>query len=151
MADRGTGFLPIVGNPYELLVIVGADFGLRSAARSSDADGAKREDPLPLDGGANELGIAKPRGDFVSLRLLKCYFERLPDVASENALTASSKLLFGCCAVPSNYTDPFWSNLGAGFSIVGGRSPRWPRPQMEPGMQAPLTAGFGAQPTRDST
>ncbi|HEY2403410.1 MAG TPA: hypothetical protein VGI23_23860 [Steroidobacteraceae bacterium] len=24
-------------------------------------------------------------------------------------------------AEPSNYTDPFWSNLGAGFSIVGGR------------------------------
>ncbi len=22
---------------------------------------------------------------------------------------------------PSNYTDPFWSNIGAGFSIVGGR------------------------------
>jgi hypothetical protein len=24
-------------------------------------------------------------------------------------------------AEPSNYTDPFWSNIGAGFSIVGGR------------------------------
>ena len=24
-------------------------------------------------------------------------------------------------AQPSNYTDPFWSNIGAGFSIVGGR------------------------------
>ncbi|HET8977057.1 MAG TPA: hypothetical protein VFN87_02805, partial [Solirubrobacteraceae bacterium] len=24
-------------------------------------------------------------------------------------------------AQPSNYTDPFWSNVGAGFSIVGGR------------------------------
>src|SRR3984957_15102238 len=22
---------------------------------------------------------------------------------------------------PSNYTDPFWSNVGAGFSLVGGR------------------------------
>src|SRR5262249_16618800 len=25
-------------------------------------------------------------------------------------------------AQPSNYTDPFWSNAGAGFSIVGGRT-----------------------------
>jgi hypothetical protein len=25
-------------------------------------------------------------------------------------------------AQPSNYTDPFWSNIGAGFSIVGGRT-----------------------------
>ena len=25
-------------------------------------------------------------------------------------------------AQPSNYTDPFWSNVGAGFSIVGGRT-----------------------------
>jgi sugar lactone lactonase YvrE len=25
-------------------------------------------------------------------------------------------------AEPSNYTDPFWSNLGAGFSLVGGRT-----------------------------
>ena len=24
-------------------------------------------------------------------------------------------------AQPSNYTDPFWSNVGAGFSLVGGR------------------------------
>ena len=24
-------------------------------------------------------------------------------------------------AQPANYTDPFWSNIGAGFSIVGGR------------------------------
>jgi sugar lactone lactonase YvrE len=24
-------------------------------------------------------------------------------------------------AEPSNYTDPFWSNIGAGFSLVGGR------------------------------
>ena len=24
-------------------------------------------------------------------------------------------------AQPSNYTDPFWSNIGAGFSLVGGR------------------------------
>ncbi|HSR83517.1 MAG TPA: hypothetical protein VLM11_04980 [Streptosporangiaceae bacterium] len=24
-------------------------------------------------------------------------------------------------AQPSNYTDPFWSNVGAGFSVVGGR------------------------------
>ena len=25
-------------------------------------------------------------------------------------------------AQPSNYTDPFWSNVGAGFSLVGGRT-----------------------------
>ena len=25
-------------------------------------------------------------------------------------------------AQPSNYTDPFWSNIGAGFSLVGGRT-----------------------------
>jgi sugar lactone lactonase YvrE len=25
-------------------------------------------------------------------------------------------------AQPSNYTDPFWSNVGAGFSLVGGRA-----------------------------
>ncbi len=25
-------------------------------------------------------------------------------------------------ATPSNYTDPFWSNIGSGFSIVGGRT-----------------------------
>src|SRR4029077_6813572 len=25
-------------------------------------------------------------------------------------------------AEPSNYTDPFWSNIGAGFSLVGGRT-----------------------------
>ena len=25
-------------------------------------------------------------------------------------------------AEPTNYTDPFWSNIGAGFSIVGGRT-----------------------------
>jgi hypothetical protein len=25
-------------------------------------------------------------------------------------------------AEPSNYTDPFWSNVGAGFSLVGGRT-----------------------------
>ena len=25
-------------------------------------------------------------------------------------------------AQPANYTDPFWSNIGAGFSLVGGRT-----------------------------